>query len=203
MSTQQAISNKDKEWEKIIFLDSDEAAQYKENEPVSGWFGRNGRFYGTNERLARIENCTHYKCNQCGIPVLTSSGHYCQPCLEEIKDKNFKEMPVVEWDGETPLCLYDGDEFFYSEEEIESYCDEYGIKPSSLQLLLTEPEYLSEIDTKDLFKNGDVFSGELTMSDLVPNNIWDMIDNLNKAIRDSSVAYWIPGTKRVQLRDPL
>ncbi|MBU2713928.1 hypothetical protein [Zooshikella harenae] len=202
MSTQQSISNLNKEQEKIIFFESDGAAQYKENLKLSGWVGRDGVFYGTNENVARYVNCTHRKCSTCGHVYLKNA--YCEKCWENQENEKFEQMEIVNcdsWNEDQPLCLHDGDEIFYLQDDIENYCDEEGVKPSAIKLVFAKPVYLSEIDIKDLFKSGGVFDGDLTVAELVPDNIWGMIDNLNKAIKESSPVFWVPGSKRVQLSD--
>lgn len=48
---------------KVIMRDSPEAASLQ---TVSGWVSRHGRFFGSDESIARYDGCTHVACSRCG-----------------------------------------------------------------------------------------------------------------------------------------
>lgn len=88
-----------KKEEKIILYDSPEAAQLKD---LKLWVSAGGRAYG-DEHSARWDGCTHKKC-ECGRELVEKSWAVCEKCRSEKDLKRFLELPLVEWDGKTPLC---------------------------------------------------------------------------------------------------
>lgn len=144
--------------------DSEEAAT---KQTITGWVSANGRFWGTDEHMARWDGCTHIKCTQCGEP---HSKNYtiCDVCLTKKRIDSYHQLPYRDWDRKS--CVYDGftDKFFFGgEDEIREYYKELDI--TSIRLQYTEPNYLSKIDTD-------------SWSDILPEDTYDLPNDVMKAI---------------------
>lgn len=171
-------------------FNSDEAATLKTG--LSGWFSRNGRFYGGDERAARYDGCTHVACEDCGEP--TERGWLVCPKCKEIRDiKRYDAMPKVEWDGKGGLYSESCDRYFWSWDEVENYCEEEDTEISQLRLVICEPQYLHLIDPDD-------FCDELAEDGELPDTIIKAIDDFNKVIKDEPPVSWYPGKKAVLLK---
>lgn len=174
-------------------IDSDQTAELK---TVTGWVDRNGRFWGKDERMARYSGATHATC-KCGNLM---EKHYtsCQTCRNKKRDEVFNSYPSVEWDGKTPLCLFDSDEYFWDDGEVYDYAEENDMDVSELRLCLCEPNHLSEIP-EDYFAD-DMFpedwDGEL------PGELQKKIDELNDYIKTLPAISWSPAKKRVEFTTP-
>ena len=178
---------------KIVISDSDEAAKYVTG--ISGWVSRHGHFYGDDERLARYDGCTHVRC-ACGD--LVERGYIkCENCRIADDIDRYNNFKRVQWDRKTPICLYDGDRYFFDEDDLLCYCDDEDILPSSLRLVLCEPQYANEIDYDELYC--DSLAEDSSMYDVDPK-LADMFDKINAYIREKkTVLSWSPSDIAVTL----
>lgn len=174
--------------EVIIFEDSADAAQIK---TVTGWVSRIGRFWGDDERMARYDGCTHRRCD-CGEVFEIRS--YCRKCSSKRDREKYLSMPRKVWSGE-PICLYDGDKYFFEEDELLYYCEENECQPKDLDLVFCTPEFAKEIDPNDYY------SDELPEDGEVPPAIAEAFQKLNAAIMEcKDPLCWYPGKVAV---DPM
>lgn len=178
--------------ETVILNTSPEAAKQV---TVTGWMGRDGRWYGSGpegERIARYAGCTHVECQDCKAPT-TKGWTHCDSCRAKRRHERYLALPLVEWDGVTPLCTHDGDDYFFDLESIYEQCNDWETSAANLDLVVCEPAYLREIDTEywqdDLPEDGDL-----------PEPIASALAALNKAIRDykQPISWWA-GKKRVSI----
>jgi hypothetical protein len=168
---------------KIIMYDSDEAARQK---TITGWVSSKGHFYGTDERSARYDGCTHSLC-ECG-EVKEKFQIRCQKCRDKKDAKAFALRPRKVWDEATPLYLDRTDSYFMDYEELELYCDDNEIKIKDLALIICEPVYAKEIDPNDYYQNDLPDEGEC------PQEIMDAFDQLNGVIAEHLTPLsWRPG----------
>lgn len=173
---------------KVIMYDSPEAAQLV---TVTGWATKDGRFFGDNEHLARHAGSTHRRCDNNKDHAPYRKNAYCEPCAAAKRIEVFNAMPVVEWDGEAPLNLFDTDLYFYNLEQILEYCDEYGLDITGLQLVLCEPVSMY-LFSEDYWE--DCFADDVDL----PGEIQAALNDLNAAIEEHGKAVsWSPGNKRV------
>lgn len=85
------------------------------------WFCRTcGRFFGSDERQARYCCSGSRICEDCGKEC---HKHFtvCNSCDRIRREKKWFEKPVVSWDGEFPITLWDSDEFFFDLESLQDY----------------------------------------------------------------------------------
>ncbi|MBD2811880.1 hypothetical protein ID853_13525 [Xenorhabdus sp. Vera] len=172
----------------IIMYDSPEAAQIK---TVTGWISRDGRFWGDDEHMARYAGSTHHTCeNNPEHPICYKHG-YCELCRAKMRLAEFNAMERKEWDRKTPLVIFDTDQFFMHEDDLDdyldNYCDEHEITPSELQLVICEPNYPDEINGEDYFSDDLADGGEL------PGALQQAFDALNAEIRNSPPLSWSQG----------
>ena len=179
--------------DKVIPNDSPEAARFVTG--ISGWVSRLGHFYGTDERLARYDGCTHMRCD-CG--ELAERGYTkCQKCRDADGAERYNNFQRKEWDRKAPICLYDDDRYFFDEDDFLCYCDEEGVEPSSLRLVLCEPIYAHEIDYDEHYC--DSLGEDSSISD-IDAELAGMFDKLNEYIRNKKIILsWTPSNIAVTI----
>lgn len=167
------------EKEEVVLSTSDEAAKFVTG--ISGWVSRHGRFWGKDEKMARYDGCTH---NVCDCGNLIEKGYtYCEACRQKDRDDIFNHFEKVEWDGETPICIFDDDQFFFDYDGLNEWCEEHECKPQDLQLVLCKPIYASRIDD-------DMYCDDLpedTMLEDVSSELASRIKELNDWIEESKI----------------
>jgi hypothetical protein len=168
----------------MILNTSDEAAHFVTN--LSGWVSRNGIFWGKDERMARYDGCTHVVC-ECGKP--TEKGWIkCKDCRNKIDDDLFASYEKKEWDEETPLTLFRGDEYFFDRESLEEFCEEHETTPDKLQLVLCKPNYARQI-ASDFY---DDLPEDQSLEDVAPG-LAEKISEVNRYIYENKpILSWSP-----------
>ena len=111
---------------------------------VDAFKGADGQVYLT-ESVARWNNCTHVKCDNCG-GAARRGWLMCDNCREAHQIDAYSLYETKEWDGETPLYSESDDQYFFNEDEIRDYCEEHEVKIDSLRLVFCKPEYLKQVD---------------------------------------------------------
>lgn len=179
--------------QKIIMYDSDDAAKPS---TLSGWLSRDGMFFADKnydaEHMARWSGCTHKTC-KCGN-VHEKHWTCCTECRNKKSNERYQDLEYREWSGE-PLFLWGGDEYFFSEDDIEYWAEENEINDlSSIKLLICEPQYANDIDGNDLFC--DILPEDMCIEDVAPE-LASAIDNVNKVIREKQeIISWMPSNIR-------
>lgn len=176
-----------------VHYDDEEAAK---RVSVIGWVSRDGRFYGENEHLARWNGCTRLKC-ECGN-LHEKGWTMCKACRNKASDARYEAMPFIEWDGDAPVCLYDDDKYFFSEDDVLEYCAEEELSPSDLQLVLCEPQYAHEVEPDKEYQY--ILPEDQSLADIAPE-ISAAFAVLNAAIKAyGKPISWYPGTKRTDVK---
>lgn len=173
--------------QKEIMYDSPEAAKPY---TMNGWLSSNGHFY-KEESMARYQGCTHQKC-ECGNKM-SKGWSKCDNCRAISSRKRYEEMPIEEWDGKTPLVIYNDDQYFFDEDSIRDYCVDNDCSPEDLQLVICEPNYpmtVSEDYWSDQMPTDDG-DGEL------PKGLQEKLDELNEYISKMEPLSWSQGKRRV------
>lgn len=178
--------------ENVIMYDSPEAATYRTD--IKGWVTGDGRYYADNEHSARWAGSTHQKC-ECG-KVFEKGRSRCRWCDLGLQTKKYYALPMVEWDGITPVCTFDGDKFFFDEDSLLDWMHDQqyyndGEKPE-IQLVLCTPQKLHYIDT-------DNWCDDLPDNGELPDEIAQKVDELNEAIKRAPVVSWWAGTTRINV----
>lgn len=182
---------------KVVLDTADEAAK---KETLVLWVSRNGRAY-QDERSARYDGCTHRACATEGCAGITEKHYmHCVLCREKLELERYMAKPFLSWDGKTPLCLHDSDEYFFSEDDIDDFiennCDE-GVKKSDLNFVICKPQHLFTLDPSEIYS--DILPDD---SDVIPDEILKAFDELNQKILDYvTPVSWVPGKYRTKLED--
>ena len=176
--------------EPVVLYDSQEAASIK---TVTGWGFRDGRFFGDNEDVARFSGSTHRKCKNNPDHPIYRVNSYCEVCWKERRNEKFAAMEHAEWDEVTPIVIFDSDTYFFDIDDLRDYCEEHGVTPSQLQLVLCKPNYPSEIDGEDHFCDDLPPDGEL------PDELKQAFEALNAVIRKSAPLSWSQGDTAVTI----
>lgn len=171
---------------KIVMFDSSEAATLK---TVTGWVSRDGRFYGDDERIARYAGCTHQACDQCEA-IVPRGRLICDACRNKATAAKYSALEAKEWDGETPLALFDCDTYFFDFESVEDYCDQNDCKVEDLQLVICTPIKPALLSADDLFCDSLPEDGE------TPDAVKDAVEAVNQAIIAAPPFSWYPGKFR-------
>lgn len=172
---------------KIRLYDDKDLVEFKS---VEGWVTYDGYFYGKDEHLARYAAMTHKKCDKC--ENLIEKNSYCNFCREKWLSEGYKNMEFKEWDGLTPLVIYDSDTYFFNEGQVNDYFyeyyGEYG-ETESIRLVICEPNYLREVE-EDYWEEVIPQDWDLKDCDV---EIAEKLKELNKIIRESRPCSWREG----------
>lgn len=174
--------------DKIVMYDTDEAATFRTN--LSGWVTGDGLYYGKDEHIARWAGCTHIKC-ECG-GIREKNYTVCEDCRRKNSNDRYNALPFVKWDGVTPLTEWDGDKYFFDEDDIAEYCEDNEMKSSDLMLVICDPVYLSQI-------REDYWCDDLPEEGELPPAIEKLVKELNEAIKKEAPACWKQGKKRTSV----
>ncbi len=132
---------------------------------VTGWRClKCRRFYGDDEHMARWCCGNKDQPCECGGRI---HGSYvrCQACQDKARDEQWAKIPKVEWDGESPVCVFDDDKYFFGgAEEVLYWLDDREIKVEDARLVICEQASLREFEiceflSDDLPEDGADFSG--------------------------------------------
>ena len=177
----------------VILPTSVEAATYRTD--VKGWVSRSGRYFGADERLARLDGCTHNVCNTCGAPA-EKYHRFCEACQAKRDAERWEALPLVEWDGETPLCIYRGDTYFFDIDQVRDYAENSGEKVSELRLVLCKPVCAHRLDMNE-------WEDELSENDDGPAWLQEAIKTFNAVVHAhrTEPLSWMPCQQRVVLAD--
>ncbi|MBI5520237.1 MAG: hypothetical protein HY916_09270 [Desulfovibrio sp.] len=168
------------------FILRTDAAAAKYVTDIKGWVSSNSRFFGDGphaEDMARYDGCTHVPCGRCGLP--TPKGYTaCDACREIAEVERHATRERRQWDGTSMIYSEADDKWFRDLEEILDHCEEHGVTPESLRLLLCKPVYARPIDPVDHYV--DDLPEEADEGDL-PAELQEAFDALNKAIEGCRV----------------
>lgn len=168
---------------KVIMFDSPEAAQLR---TVTGWVSSDGRFYGDDERIARYAGCTHRKCERCEA-VIPKSQIICDSCRRKDMDAKYDALESKEWDGVTPLALFDDDTYFWEWSDVEEYAEDHDCEVSDLRLVICYPVKPRPLSADEMFCDELAEDGES------PDDVKDAVEALNQAIESAPPFSWYPG----------
>lgn len=167
----------------IILDTSDEAAQLK---TITGWVSKDGRFYGSDESIARFAGCTHKTC-ECG-KLMEKHWLRCEQCRNKSAFERYMKLPFREYAGE-PVCLWDDSTYFFSEDDLICYCEDNDI--GELNLLFCKPNDWREVDADYWSHNQpDEDDSEL------PKELKTALDYLNTVLRTLPPQSYSPGEIR-------
>lgn len=177
----------------VVMYDSDEAAKLI---TVTGWFSRDGRFYGDNEGLARWAGCTHKVC-ECG-KEMSKTYTRCADCRHLSVIERYNALAEVAYNGQYVYSEFDHN-YYYDEDTIRDAAHYAEIPASEMLLVVCEPQDLDQFDPDSFWV--DVLPEDQSADDAVDPNVLSAAKALNDAIRNSKrVVSWYPGKTRTTLK---
>ena len=157
--------------EKIISIDSHEAAEYKS---VEGWASANSQYFGEDEYSARYDGCTHVRCGCCG-ELRRKNALNCEGCEQLQIKQRWDEAEKTDWaDGGT---VYSAKvKKFYSDKEIyKKVCLEIKCSTEDMLLFACNPIYSSNVSKSTIL-------GQELREAILPSSIIEKLNDLNTAI---------------------
>lgn len=149
-----------------------------EQRTITGWVCKTcRRYWGDDEHMARYCCAKDLPC-KCGKRIV---GSYivCEDCRNQRKEDKWANTKKTEWDGAFPVCEWDNDTFFWSEDSIRECCIERGIHPRELRLVKAEPCGLPTFEINeflcDCLGEDQVVDG----ADDIDKTVNDFIESLN------------------------
>lgn len=159
---------------------------------ISVGYLSNDNFFYNDADMARYRSCTHKTC-ECGKPM-TKFYLSCEECRAKKTIDRYNDLPFEDWDGKTPLCSYDGDEFFFSSDDIDWFCEEHEMEPHELRLVICEPNKYRLVNSD--FWN-DIWPENL---ERLPEDIEKALETFNTVLRNAEPLSWRPGKKRTTFK---
>ena len=163
-----------------------------EQATVTGWVCKTCRRWhgntGRSEHSAR-HCCSNDRPCECGGRITGHTYSVCADCRREMDEARWAALPKVVWDGHSPLCEWQGDNYYWSEDDLIDHMEEHDLGPEDMRLVLAttlEPRHFSlyEFLSDDLPTD---FDSEL------PGN-WREVDKaVNDYIQGHKPYAWWPG----------
>jgi len=158
--------------------------------------GKTG-FYG-DRSVASYTWAIGRHCRDCDKPTEAPYKILCEDCMQKDKAQRYNKLPFQEWDGETALCIFGTDEYFFNEDDIKNYCDENSIESTDLMLVLCGRERIPEFNIDHHLTGFWDFDSESN----IPNE--DVInEKVNEVIREylkSDDMPWYPMDIRTTIK---
>lgn len=176
--------------EKVVMYESPEAASIQ---TVTGWVDPSGRFWGKDEHMARYCGSTHRHCAKSPDHPIHATNGWCEDCRAESRAAKFDAMPKRVWGGEV-ITEYDGDQYFFDEEDLRDYLIEHEIDLGDLKLVFCTPNYARQIDPNDHFCDDLPEDGEVNDDQLLA-----AFELLNEMISKCPPLSWSPSNEAVEL----
>jgi RNA polymerase subunit RPABC4/transcription elongation factor Spt4 len=163
-----------------------------EEATVTGWVCKTcRRFWGTDERMARWCCANSIACKKCDGRI-DDSYTVCRSCRDAEKHARWGKYQAVDWDGVTPLCVYDSDKFLFSADDLASWLDDRGEIPlDDVRLVLCQRVEYREFEVSDFISDSLPDNYDYELDDQKIN------DAVNDWIRDNAPASWTPSNVRV------
>lgn len=150
---------------------------------VPGWRCKTCKAMYHIEDAARVCCAVDAPCHKgCGERV-TVQGRYmaCPACCRKSEDERWAKLKKADWDGETPLCVYGDDRYFFDVEALANWVDEanYDRKEEGLPPLHVEDLRLQlcEVAKPRVFEANDFWSDDLPEDEDLDSDEIDTIVN--------------------------
>lgn len=119
----------------------------------------------------------------------------CPKCALKRNNERYSKLKLIEWDGKTPLSLFDDDEYFFNEESVVEYCKENELELSDLKLILCSKTNFKEIELEQIIEYG-----ELVHEDWEPSKEFsEKLKEFNDWLVSQNTNTWAPTNFRVTL----
>ncbi len=170
-------------------LGENDGAEYK---TVTGWVSRDGFFFGDGERAeydARYRGATHIRCD-CG-EIIRQSLLRCDRCQAVYNRERWGSLPAEPWDGNTPVCEYMGDAYYFSLDAFIDHCECYDLDPNSVMLVHCDWIEAKQLEPDDLLC--DILPEDMEC----PDEIYEAAKVFNEALKKHWPQVCYPSNRRV------
>lgn len=138
---------------------------------------------------------------ECGKFIGGKSYYLCTECRNKKQKEKYQALEETGWDGETPLCEFNSDVYFFSEEDILDHCDYENISVKDLELVECVKLDFPHFDIED--HCCDSLPEDFSIHDYTPKktkySAAEVEDIVNAFLEDVSPGSWIAGNKRVSV----
>lgn len=142
-----------------------------------------------NEHMANFCCHTHAICEGCGAKVDASEHRIsCKLCRDKAEVEAWENMEIVEWDGETPLCDWGTNRYFFDEESVEEYVAESDYP----MLVVCEPNKGRHFELEEWLCDELAEDAE----PCEPVEVVHAVEVINRWLTSTTFS-WLPGNKRV------
>lgn len=177
----------DKVLNQHFICDKDSLIRYEViSETVGQFTGRKDR----DEQLSRFSGCTHKTCN-CGN-IMEKMWLKCDSCRQLSANIRYNSFELIEWDGTTPLVIFDDDQYFFSEDDLHEWCYLNGMEAKDLPLVVCTPNYLFSVTS-------EYWINILPEGVEIPDKLQKLLDEVNKFCKENGAISWSQGNKRVNV----
>lgn len=180
--------------QEVILLEKDVVLPSKETIEVYNIGTAEIPIYIVTEHTVRRELSTHKICEGCG--EVLEKRTYCQTCSSKKSAENYFKKTFKEWDGETPLVIYNDDTYFFDEESLQDYIEENG--DENLELVICEPNYCPEL-TEEYFSEEYLPENYDGLDDF-DKGLVQKIKELNEYIKTLGPMSWSGGRFRTEYK---
>lgn len=166
-------------------------------ETLSLWKGKHHYFRDFDSAV--VELAQDIKCKDCGNPTGNKYYLLCEACRNKKSAEKYFQLEYREWDGETPLWLYDTDIYFFSEEEVVDYAYEVDTEVADLKLIIAKPLETPYFDIEEFLYEKLEIEPEYMESVISDSEIEEINDSINETILNSigkTLNVWAPGKYR-------
>lgn len=118
---------------------------------------------------------------------------YCPACKEKYDAARYAAFPEKDWDGETPLVLFDDDRYFFDVDEIADDLEEHDLKIEDVRFEICVPGPHPEFDMDDFLMD---WLPEDMDSDVPPADINKIV---NEWMGKNLPKVWVAGKMRPSL----
>jgi hypothetical protein len=164
---------------------------------LSGWCcKRCGRYWGADEHMARWCCATELPCKECGGRNPNKGYTCCGACRRRRDDERWAKLERVDWDGESPLCEYDGDRCYFDADAVLEMIEDRIAEGGTLEdirLVVCEPS------TPRHFEMADFLGDDLPEDFDAGKDFAEIDEVVNDWIRARTPFSWHPGKKAVSV----
>lgn len=171
----------------VILPDDERAVR-----PVTAYMDPAGRIW-RSEHDCRTYGSPWYMCKRCGMVAIERDLQYCSGCRSLNAIDRWKKLPIVEWDGTTPIVEIDDDEYIFDSDQlcdwIERRRESQGCGDLRALFVLCEPVPWRLVNASDII---EAINCEDTSDIRLPDGVEGLVDKANKLLQASPTPVWHP-----------
>lgn len=146
------------------------------------------------DRTNKDNYATHDDCNVCGTEFEKRFTHdrKCEDCKHKAESERYNSLELKEWDGDTPLTLYSGDQYFFDTDDILFFCEDQEAPPEEFRFILCKPTSFRSVDF-------DYWQDDLHEDWEPSKEFEDKLKKFNEFLKSEPTNTWFPDKYRVTI----